>query len=348
MKNTYINVFLLNAIFHICSKYYKYKTYYYVLQYLYTITNKEFNITQINELIRQIIPTNKQTEWDDEWYIKHNIKHNITYSTQPCANGRLIQRSSTCWLNVVLNTLILPEITRELLIKKSNEKFGTNNKCVENDLTYDLLLKSCPISSVAINERVLLIVYMIFCNKKKLNALEDNINIMRNLAVGIQKHDAPKNKNTYMIIKQLVLEIIGSVSYYISKAIIKILVSLFTSDECKIIELLSTHLNYDTSKQTYSVSGLIEKHIHDLIINEQPNIICYNVDKYCNYITNNDDIPKSIKNYKLVSCCIKLNNHVITGFICNDIYYVYDSNMQSYPIMFDWTDPTNQKSITFA
>jgi hypothetical protein len=48
-------------------------------------------------------------------------------------------------------------------------------------------------------------------------------------------------------------------------------------------------------------------------------------------------IPKKLGRFNLVSCAIRNVDHVITGFVCEGKYYIYDSNSWNYPIEFDWS-----------
>jgi len=49
------------------------------------------------------------------------------------------------------------------------------------------------------------------------------------------------------------------------------------------------------------------------------------------------NIPKRLGRFNLISCAIQNHNHVITGFVCEGKYYIYDSNSWNYPIEFDWS-----------
>jgi len=233
-----------------------------------------------------------------------------------CENGLIgIQQvGGTCWFNSIINTLLLGEYSRVLLIKKLNEYLKTNNITINPD--------SCPMLNKG---GIFQIIYRLLYEKENpWSALPEKL---RNIQTkekfyGIDNTTLDSGGHTINAIKRIFDKI--GVSYYISELSDKKVEGAYSSMNMK------TGFNGNEKDVDVLVAQFIFDQDEITINLEAPReIITYFSEKNINF-----RIPKSYTNrygnYRLNSITVGLrmedSAHATTIFYCNGKYYYSDSN----------------------
>ncbi len=127
-----------------------------------------FRIRQINQDLAS--DTNKlEDQWWFKWY----------FGVPPCATGRLIQLSGTCWFNSTLNSLILtPKIA--LIFKKRFEEWFETLSISEKEKIEKTTLDGCPRANLPLEHLLYITINNIII--KGIKAIRPDGNFMAELA----------------------------------------------------------------------------------------------------------------------------------------------------------------------
>jgi hypothetical protein len=221
-----------------------------------------------------------------------------------CAFGRLAQASGTCWLNSIINSIILVPYFRKKIIK-----------IIKNDKTFEKLqnLEYVDIKSAFDFKYALLILFNNLLLKQN-KAQPSNGNFIADLSSRLLSIIKTGSEKTYKKLKKenynKALEYGDSGAIYDDmKATLNLILKIFFEfNEIKFYgQNVPQNFNITDTKQ------------HNIIVLYLP----YNKKAYLN----NDLIINNVK-YVIQSGILHLpkESHIIAGLICNDVPYIYDAN----------------------
>lgn len=157
-------------------------------------------------------------------------------------------------------------------------------------------------------------------NKKKIEEYNKNNQQVKELIISYNKQNSDKKLKNINQIKKLLTSITDEINLLEKKIndLDKLIEPLNNSllELKKIFEIVSIDSDLSSNEE-------LKKFIFNIIeVKKYPKILIFNKNIF------NSDIKIGLYNYKLCSSSISLNgiNHAIAGIICNDKYYVYDSN----------------------
>jgi hypothetical protein len=248
-------------------------------------------------------------------FMKFNNKIDYLISERRCSSGKLIQFTGTCWMNAIMNALLLPRISRKRMIEQC--KFNIKHASPNNRIKYTLSLNNLykyrnNLTSLHI---INAIIYNIFIKKQRLKReakTDPSKNFMLLLAYKAKKEAFNNNLN--------------------------------------LLNKYQLHLKTDKKNIDFGNGGFqdlpfeVLNNINNLYFTNN-NILLINRGDL-GISTPNGGIKKEINKggriYKLSSCYIRLfltnsERHAICGFICGDKEYIYDSNTQ-HAIESNWTN----------
>ena len=292
------------------------------------------DVKQLNKLIKPYLHLYENQMWNDTWY--------ETFASPVCANGRLMQFTSTCWLNTIVNSLILPQPIRQKLIHKVNNLSEPEKDvlCSKKSLDecFESTMTSCPrqngLTIEYYKKMILGFVYIIYINIRKKPKFTpcSTEDINKTSAEDIITKDIMNPYAAYIIKKAESRETQG---FFPLQVLPSIMSAIFPNNEFVSVKL--------TNPKELKSSFQITHDIHLFYVHEQGlngGIAAGFQKKY------------TIQNvtYQLMSCCILFDYdkkegadnqegaHAITGFLCDNTPYIYDANKR-YPIKFNWIDP---------
>lgn len=269
----------------------------------------------IIKTIDKQIKTDKNINYMFTYYNNINDVIDFFIHKNICGYGRIKQLSGTCWLNSVINTLILPEHMTNVLISIYISHTNTNillkNEIENSDF------KECLLKDYDVTKQILGIIYNILI-KNNIIKKEDS-NIIAKMAYIIKFYYDPKNigKNFEIPNTNTLNNTINggdtlAALYYIYKYIL---------GDC--YDMIA--YKNDNNTTLNNITNLNKKIIFT---------ITYEKDIVSTF-DENITIDKSV--FKLESCIIEFSgkkpyNHVVCGFICNNKYFIYDSNEKNITI----------------
>ena len=263
-----------------------------------------FNITKSRQIVSV---SNKNIRYKIIEAPLTNIdKYGISYLTNEytpiirCYFGRLLQFTGTCWLNSIINALMLPKISKQIILANIKYYYQTPNDKLsltelhtnQDNISYTNILSS--------------IIYNIYIKKIKL-----------------QNH---KSNDFILILASKIKRIIYD------QNLMKKHKNAYITERKKYIELTK---NYYDNTYGESLISMLQIHVCKFIIN---NYIKFNsLYKIIEY-KQNDEIKMTIDgDKKLISCIISIPGHVICGFICENKEYIFDSNRSNEYIKDNWS-----------
>jgi len=222
-----------------------------------------------------------------------------------CSSGKLIQFTGTCWINAILNALILPKISRKYLLiqaKKNIEKDPANNKHPLYDLYYNR-------GKLSFENVLSSILYNIFIKKERPsdNKRELKNDFILTFADKIKRHCIAKYKD---------IPVIGAKKYKTNDVQFGV-TGTFRTITYSLIEILKTYAkDYPHIYRVFTMRMPTRFTIKELASIRKPVL--------------EKRIKKDKYNYRLTSCLISQNrgSHMICGFTCGDKEYIYNSNMR--------------------
>jgi len=276
----------------------------------------------------------------------------------PCASGRLMQISGTCWFNAGLNIVLLsPTLSKFLIMqwykldKTSQEKFmkDDNFKSCFNHENSD--------ATYSIKDMLYLLVYHILIKNKRISYDKGNIAQIMAARIGDLYKDR-KKKSPEKIRAPFTQEEINNpvdTNFYKtddnmkdaesgdSGIGMKILLESIIPDE------FATHLSGDElingdksiKRDTQKIDISKDQFAAEEVMTKPPNILLIDSGTKDNF----KNIPRIInitvegitEEYILEAATLGVDGvHAIAGLMCNDIPYIYDSN--NVIATSDWTD----------
>lgn len=280
---------------------------------------------------RDTTPPETIKNLDEWWWYKWY------FSVPPCASGRLMQISGTCWFNAGLNVVLLSPTISKVLIMKWIELTEEQKKPFMDDNNFDScfnpkLDKTSTDNSIV--EMLFFLIYHILIKNKKITYDKGNISKIPAILVGdIYKSDAGKEvltneiindenrlKNKEFFEKNSKDAEGGDANINIKILLESIIPSIFTQYLC----------DNKFKLESFTLPN-IQKYRSQEYIKELPNILQIRYGELINFKT----APKNInitfngkeETYELEASTLNVDDsHVISGLICNDIPYIYDSN----------------------
>jgi hypothetical protein len=248
-----------------------------------------------------------------------------------CYFGALRQFSGTCWMNSILNALMLPKISKKIMLinlyyyKTPNDKLSLTELHTKKDsISYKNIISS--------------IIYNIFIKKYKLEGeknktekeKEDQINDYSNILAYKMKHiivDQEIAKATTALSKASLLEKSLSEAPLSKKARTAL---YFYSDHKKTFNN-PNHYYYEG----IGIFGRLNIEALKFIMKDYIKLnLLYKIIEY----KEGEIIQKTIDgNKKLISCIISLPRHDICGFICGDTEYIFDANFPKSYVQDNWS-----------
>ena len=218
-----------------------------------------------------------------------------------CSSGKLVQFTGTCWLNAVVNALILPKISRKYLLaqtKKNIETTPENNKLP----LYELYEKRMGLNYENILTSIL---YNIFLKKERpsLNKKQLEHDFMLTLADKIKRYCSTK----YNIDDQTGIKKFKPNNIKFGDG------ATITMITYVLKEILKHYLkDYQNVYRIFSMKSPKQFTIKELAGMKRPALSLR--------------IKKGKYNYRLTSCLIiQEGKHEICGYTCGDKEYIYNS-----------------------
>lgn len=233
-----------------------------------------------------------------------------------CSSGKLVQFTGTCWMNAILNALLLPKTSRKYMIEQCKINANTNPELNKIPL-YDIYNQRGQLSYENILNSI---IYNIFIKKQR---------------PSIFKRDL---KNDF------VLALADKVKRY--------LVSIYPDDiglVKKTKSLKNGHIDFGVGAGpkciTTTVKLILSQYLKDFqhkyrvfLFKLPPKFNRLELNKMEKPHLNKTIIKNSMK-YNLTSCLLSQQNgtHMICGFICDGKEYLYNSNTKT-AVECNWTN----------
>jgi hypothetical protein len=297
-------------------------------------------------------PVNDLKElWWYKWY--NNVP--------PCASGRLMQISGTCWFNAGLNIVLLsPTLSKFLIMQLYKLDQETQERFMKDDNFNRCFNLENPDATYSIKDMLYLLVYHILIKNKRISYDKGNIAQIMAARIGDLYKDRQKNnpKDPKKIKKPFTQEEINKKVkedfYKIDDNMkdaesgdpgngMKILLESIIPDD------FATHLSGDElitgnnplKRDTKKIDISRDQFAGEEVMKEPPNILLIDSgteDKFKNVPrTINITVEGITEEYILEAATLGVDGvHAIAGLMCNDIPYIYDSN--NVIATSDWTD----------
>ena len=257
-------------------------------------------------------------------YNYDNIKSLI--SERRCSFGKLIQFTGTCWVNCLLNALLLPKTSRKYMIdqcRKNISEEQVKNKTKLKDI-YKLRTK------LTYNNILTSIIYHIFIKKELPSEFSTGTknDFILTLADKLKRIWVSRSENIKFITKEEeILHTKNSVNFGIG--------AIYTCTVDSLSEILQYYLkDFEYTYRAFTFK-FPAKYTTDAIKNlEKPPI--------------EKRIKKGSSYYQLSSCILAQHKakHVICGFICEGKEYIYNSNSRK-AIECNWSNYNFQPYIDY-
>jgi len=242
-----------------------------------------------------------------------------------CSSGKLIQFSGTCWINTILNALLLPKMSRKYMIEQCRKNISTDP--VKNKTNLNNIYKSRD--KLTYNNILSSIIYNIFIKKELPSKLKKGIetDFILTFADKIKRIWAIKNEQ-YLTQSDVALLRTNKVKFGQGGDV-----------ACSVSSLTEILSNYLKDFQYTYRAFLFEipvKFTKEEIKKINPPHLEKRIKKGSSY-------------YQLTSCILsqQKGKHVICGFICEDKEYIYNSNLRT-AVECNWTNYDYQPYIDFC
>ena len=234
---------------------------------------------------------------------KESVKFNkIEIRKNECFTVGLNQITSTCWFNSIINGFILGDKTYKILLSKYNEL--SNKEREQVTIMQDII--SCPLHLKKLHFFQIFHQFLLN-NQGNLNTnIKQGFNIPRKVIDNLGLRSTPNWHD-----KQP--------AYFIHLALPKIMQAIFDKDEYEIIKTNSLKID------------------QNLTLSKKIVILQANLGNYVSI--DSLQIPKTyVVGHVGISLRAKVIGHAITGFVCKNKYYIYDSGTSNI-IEANWRDP---------
>ena len=248
--------------------------------------------------------------------VEQSPKPLISYG---CNKIGMMQSIGTCWFNAIFNNLLLSQKCYSFFLNKYNELPETDKIIIENKSLY----KTCPLKLQRYDFYYYF--YKYHLNRSKIMEL---INLF---------FKSKKTQNAQKLINKLDIRSPGwektRQGFNPGQAIQKILPIIMNSDDYVIynINLKKPLIISKKTKFIFIKETIYIKTINDPRIRIPTGFVLDHVVIGITFIYND---------------WTKNSAHAISGYVCNNEYYIYDSNNYKY-CKLDWRDPENIKEYKF-
>jgi hypothetical protein len=243
---------------------------------------------------------------NDELYNKDFLDDLVKKHT--CSQGKLVQFTGTCWINAILNSILLPKKMRKIMSKQAEKYFkkmktNSDRELMSDDEVIHIDLSDMSIyglhefkDDLTITQILTVIIYDIFVLNKR-PSISDYVDTKRSI----------KYSNFILILAYKFIK-----KFY--------LMYRDLPDE----KIIDTGVNDDTINKTLQYIS------NEYLVDFKNYLVSVFIDG--NIITIPFKMRHLDKIYDLISCSIvieysdKGGGHSICGYICDDIQYVFDSN----------------------
>jgi len=261
-----------------------------------------------------------------ELYNYENIKSLIT--ERRCSSGKLIQFTGTCWINAILNALLLPKSSRKYMINQCRKNIKTD--IVKNNTKLEDIYKLRD--TLTYNNILTSIIYQIFINKKLPSKLNKGIE------------------------NDFILTLGDKIKRIWAKNEMKNKLDLLNKDDYK--RFNSNDINFGIGAGpdciNFSLKEIIGNYLKDFQYTYR--VFIFNLPvKFTEKEINKMEKPpieKRIKQgssyYQLTSCLFSQSSghHEICGFICEGKEYIYNSNIKK-AIECNWSNYDYKEYIAY-
>jgi hypothetical protein len=241
-----------------------------------------------------------------------------------CSSGKLIQFTGTCWINSILNALLLPKSSRKYMIEQC--KINIKNEQIKNKTPlYDIYKLKDELSY----EQILTsIIYNIFLKKERPSPLKYDLqnNFILTFANKIKHYVASKYPNDPNFSMTENINFGEGASPFCIISTLRIILSLYL----------------ENFQYTYRV----------FFFKLPPKFNETEIQKMKKTVIKNTVIKKTITKqsakYNLSACLLSQDSgsHMICGFICDGKEYIYNSNMKQ-AIECNWSNYDYQNYINY-
>jgi hypothetical protein len=275
---------------------------------------------------------------EDQWWFKWY------FNVPPCANGRLVQASSTCWFNTSMNTVMLSPTIAKLLVAKYHKIYPTLSEPDRKKLeaTFD----SCINPKTALRLMIMAVVKNVFIKNKRMTANDANFSrIMAARVATIYKDKSSDYKFSQDEIQSnaTIQNLSEGEGGYVDQGLRLVLSSMFDSkDEFNAIfckhktisgKLVNqTELMDASSDKPFTIKKLSDWNILSTPVNIAPNILL--IIPFGQSKTPPEIVVLLDTEYTLESAAVSLDGHVVSALRCGKESYIYDSN--NYLAKTDW------------
>jgi len=309
--------------------------------------------------IRNTLPPDNPLEVEKWWWYRWY------YAVPPCASGRLVQMTGTCWFNAALNTILLsPIISRFLIIQWYSLKKEERESYEKQDI------QTCLIRRPDIKTMLYVVIYNILIKNTKMSLNKGN------LVVGFAARVATFIKEKGRLEKSGIDNASNISSLQISEGsdpgqAIELLLKATISDhfnsfyisnniklDKNILNISDTNNKLNGNNKLKSLSNIIllknskilsEERKEELKKEELKSEKQKNEEK--KHMTRTkyfESLPLELTisiddkqdDYVLEAGIISVlgvaNDHAIAGLLCNNVPYIYDSN--NVTVISDWTN----------
>jgi hypothetical protein len=265
-------------------------------------------------------------------YLEHNWWFSYIFNKEPhCATGKLTQKYGTCYLHSIINTIFLTQVLHDYLYQQwlnmtiTEKQQVCGNQFNEEHQNCEAIADYCSREYTHIRNELYKVFYNVFIRKEKMKTSDPEI--IENVAINVKKKQHLKELVPY-ITKQAIVD-----AGEVIEPMQAILYALFKYSNFmqvdKDIEVNGVYdLLYSLNKQSlYEVPFVV-------VVNEKN--IQLPPAKHITIIRSNEEKKFALVAANLHFSSIQKNfEHVVAGLLCDEQFYVYDSN--NLMVVYDWT-----------
>jgi len=297
---------------------------------------KVLNITHCSTNVKDFTEISKNQELSYKFmksvYLYDYYKVKSLVLERKCSTGKLIQFSGTCWMNSIMNLLLLPKKMRNIMMLQCKKYIDTASSEEEKrKYTTPLFEIYDSRNTLEINHIITAITYHVFIKKERLI---------------IDKEDKHNPKYNFMLV---LADKIKRLYYKLTYGNVNVIKFITTNpeleDHCKKMEF-----HYKNNDVVFGDGATYEVRYFTMQYIEETYLFHYNdkiIFKHYREISDETKVPvlntrtfvRNNQNFVLTSAYLVNVNitHAICGFICEDKEYIYNSNLYS-AVETKWTE----------
>lgn len=265
-----------------------------------------------------------EQQWWFLWY----------FSVPPCASGRMIQISGTCWFNATFNIMLLTPSIAKMMIQSYYQWKKSLNHDEATQFETNATFASCLTMDKPLKYLLYTIIYLILIKGRRMS--DHKTNISAELAARVKSLYKTQKEEEFLNLKKINADDRNMYSKggYPNLTIILLLKTLFHKSSYMIVfEKETNYLEKYRSGDSYKVTSdaLMKNTMISNINTDIPEIILIMFSIASNRMHALKQLVIDNITYKLTSACIIVNDathgvHVIAGLTCENTWYIYDSN----------------------